>query len=61
MNIAQLRTGGRPMLPWEETGKGTMVTHRGKGPGMLRKICGDNVGMGQLRAGAGSNLQRHLV
>ena len=52
-----LRTVGRPMWSWEETGKCTMATHRGKGPGMLRRIRGDNVGKGHLPAGAGSNLQ----
>jgi hypothetical protein len=56
-----LWTVGRLMSPWEGTGKGTMATHRGKGPGMLRRIRGDNVGKGQFPAGADSDLQRHLV
>jgi hypothetical protein len=41
--------------------QGTMATHRGKGPGMLQRIRGDNVGKGHLPAEADSDLQRHLV
>jgi hypothetical protein len=44
---------GRPMFLWEETGKCTRGTHRGKGPGTWGKTCGDNVGKGQLPAETG--------
>ena len=36
------------------------TTRRDLGPGILGKTCRDNVGKGQLPAGAGSNLQRPL-
>jgi len=41
------------MFLWEETGKCTRGTHRGKGPGTWGKTCGDNVGKGQLPAETG--------
>jgi hypothetical protein len=37
------------MFLWEETGKCTRGTHRGKGPGTGGKTCGDNVGKGEIR------------
>ena len=47
------------MFLWEETGKCTRGTHRGKGPGTWGKTCGDSVGKGHLPAGTGDNLLRH--
>lgn len=49
---------GRPLLWKEETGRCTSTARRGMGPSIRGRTRGDNVGKGQLPAGAGSNLQR---
>jgi len=46
------------MFLWEETGKCTRGTHRGKGPGTWGKTCGDNVGKGGAADSAAIQLVR---
>jgi len=46
------------MFLWEETGKCTVGTHQGRGPGIRGKTRRDNVGKGHFPAGTRNNLQR---
>jgi len=48
------------MFPWEETGRGTMGAHRGRGPDTQGKNGGDNTGKVQDPAGTGDDLQRPI-
>ena len=48
---------GKADVTGEETGERTLSNHRGRGPGIRRKICRDNAGMELDAAGAYSNLQ----
>src|SRR5712692_2771881 len=49
---------GKAVVTWGRNGYVHPGAHRGKGPSIQRKTCGDNVGRDHLPAGAGSNLRR---